>query len=136
MVKSTALLSVCALANKSGEGCAWCGGELPKRRRTWCGDRCANAFWTNHWWTLARRAAKRRDRYRCKRCGERAPKRGSAEWRALRKTKRVEVNHIVQAQGAHVRLSCLHHLTNLETLCVSCHKAQTKLQAAARRSAS
>jgi 5-methylcytosine-specific restriction endonuclease McrA len=136
MAKSEALLAVCSLANPSGEGCAWCGAALPKRRRTWCSDRCSGAFWTNHWWTLARRAAKKRDRYRCTRCGERAPKRNSPDWRLLRKTKRVEVNHIVQARGAHVRLSCLHHLTNLETLCVTCHKEQTKRQAAARRQAS
>jgi hypothetical protein len=134
MTKSLSLLAACDLANKTGIGCAWCGAELPKRRRTWCSDRCSNAFWTNHWWTLARRAAKLRDKYRCKRFGERAPKRGTPEWRTLRKTRRVEVNHIEQARGAHVRLSCIHHLTNLETLCVTCHKAETSAQARARSS--
>ena len=126
--RSRELIQTCSLAHRDGDGCNWCGSELPKRRRTWCSDKCANAFWTNHWWTLARRAAKRRDKYRCKRCGERAPKRGTPNYSALRKKHRVEVNHIQQARGAHVRLSCLHHLTNLETLCLSCHKAETKKQ--------
>ena len=42
------------LADQFGRpgGCAWCGAALPPRRRTWCSDRCAEAFWNNHWWTL------------------------------------------------------------------------------------
>ncbi len=128
MTKSVSLLAVCELANTSGTGCAWCGKALPKRRRTWCSDRCSKAFWTNHWWSLARRAAKRRDKYRCKRCGHVPPKRNTTEWRKTRKTARLEVNHIAPALGKHGTLSCVHHLVNLETLCVTCHKAETSAQ--------
>jgi hypothetical protein len=32
---------------------------------------------------------------------------------------------MVPALGAHGTLSCLHHLENLETLCVACHKGET-----------
>jgi hypothetical protein len=137
--KSASLLAGCALARSRAGGCAWCGGDLPPRRRTWCSDRCGEAFWTNHWWTLARSAAKRRDKYRCRRCGHVAPKRPSRvrfadeaayraamrAWRAGKPVNRLEVNHRVPALGAHRALSCLHHLENLETLCVACHRETT-----------
>ncbi|HTZ54429.1 MAG TPA: hypothetical protein VMB20_05150 [Candidatus Acidoferrum sp.] len=91
----------------------------------WCSDRCSERFWSNHWWTLARRAAKKRDKYRCTRCGHEPPKRSHPNYKRLRKTDRLEVNHIAQARGAHRVLSCLHHLANLETLCLDCHHATT-----------
>jgi 5-methylcytosine-specific restriction endonuclease McrA len=100
---------------------------LPARRRTWCSDACGRRFWTNHWWTLARRAAKRRDKYACRRCGHKPPKRGDPHFRALRKTERLEVNHRIEALGRHGEISCVHHLDNLETLCVRCHKTETAL---------
>jgi DNA-directed RNA polymerase subunit RPC12/RpoP len=105
--------------------CRWCGDALPPRRRMWCSDRCAEAFWNNHWWTLARRAAKKRDKYRCIRCGHKPPPRSHPKYKHLRKTDRLEVNHIEQARGAHKVLSCLHHLANLETLCLRCHREIT-----------
>jgi hypothetical protein len=140
------LLAGCALARPVAGGCSWCGAPLPPRRRTWCSDRCNEAFWNNHWWTLARRATKRRDKYRCLRCGYAPPKRPartrfSAEaayraamraWRAERHANRLEVNHLEPALGAHRSLSCLHHLENLETLCVACHR---ELTSAGRRRA-
>jgi 5-methylcytosine-specific restriction endonuclease McrA len=79
---------------------------------------------------LARRAAKRRDRYRCTRCGHKPPPRSHPKYKRLRKTDRLEVNHIRQARGAHRALSCLHHLENLETLCLACHQAETRRQRA------
>jgi hypothetical protein len=141
--KSAALLAICSLAPPAAEGaCAWCGTELPPRRRTWCSDTCGDAFWANHWWSIARSSAKRRDKYTCVRCGERAPKRPSRAtqkseaaykkamtvWRAAKRTQRLEVNHIEAAMGRHGQLSCAHHLENLETLCPDCHKEFTAAQ--------
>lgn len=137
--KRASLVAGCMLARPAVDGCAWCGAALPPRRRTWCSERCSTTFWTNHWWTLARRAAKRRDRYRCCACGCPAPKRpGQASfatasayraamrtWRAAKKTQRMEVNHRIPCRGKHSTLSCDHHLDNLETLCVACHKVLT-----------
>jgi hypothetical protein len=139
-VKRDALLAVCSLAPPFAEGaCAWCATSLPPRRRTWCSDRCGDAFWANHWWSVARRRAKRRDKYRCKSCGVRAPKRpvkatfrthaaylkAMRTWRAEKRIARLEVNHIVPCVGKHGELSCAHHLDNLETLCPTCHKRHT-----------
>ena len=137
--QSVGLLAVCALARGAPGACGWCGAALPSRRRTWCSDACADDFWRNHWWSLARRAAKRRDRYRCRHCGQPQPPRPSRRrfpreadfraamrtWRSERKTRRLEVNHRLPARGAHRSLSCLHHLDNLETLCTGCHRAVT-----------
>jgi hypothetical protein len=139
MTRGAELLKDCALARPSAGGCAWCGAALPLGRRRWCRDACSEAFWKNHWWSLARQAAKRRDRWRCVRCGRAAPKRPSAHafaareeylaafrgWRAARKTGRLEVNHREPCAGLHGTLSCLHHLDNLETLCVPCHRLHT-----------
>ena len=118
MTKSSALTAVCVLAKPGAGLCSWCGTPVPKGRRMWCQDRCATAFWKNHWWSRARRAAKRRDKYVCMRCGGGRP---------------IEVNHIVPCLGAHGTLSCAHHLANLETLCVPCHRAHTAAQSAKLR---
>ncbi len=140
MTKRDALLASCSLAPPLADGaCAWCGAELPPRRRSWCSDRCGDAFWANHWWSVARQSAKRRDRYRCRRCGTPGPKRpvktkfasramylaALRGWREQKRTGRLEVNHIRPAAGKHKELSCVHHLANLETLCLVCHKAHT-----------
>jgi hypothetical protein len=46
-------------------------------------------------------------------------------WRAGKPENRLEVNHRQPALGAHRTLSCVHHLENLETLCVACHREIT-----------
>lgn len=145
-MKRDLLLADCSLAPPLAAGaCAWCATPLPPRRRTWCSDACGDAFWTNHWWSVARQTAKRRDRYRCRRCGTTAPKRPRATafttrtrylaamraWRAAKRTARLEVNHVVPCVGRHGQLSCAHHLENLETLCPPCHRAATSAQRAA-----
>lgn len=106
------LLAHCAKARPSPGGCGWCGAPLPPRSRRWCSPKCGDDFWRNHWWPMARRAAKRRDRRRCVRCGV--------------KPERVEVNHRQPCLGRHGSLSCSHHLDNLETLCVTCHAEHTR----------
>lgn len=47
------------------------------------------------------------------------------EWRKNRRAERLEVNHVEPCVGRHRVLSCMHHLVNLETLCVACHKTHT-----------
>ena len=129
--KSSVLLAHCALAKGGAGGCGWCGASLPPRRKRWCGPDCADDFWRNHWWSMARREAKKRDRRSCVRCGHKpAPRpRGGPElsaWRRRRPLDRLEVNHKTPCVGRHASLSCSHHLDNLETLCVPCHAEHTK----------
>lgn len=110
--------SACPLASPGGPGaCRWCGKPLPGRRTAWCSNACSLAYGKNHWWPTARRAARRRDKYRCRVC-ERRRADGI----------RLEVNHIVQALGTHAQVSCAHHLSNLETLCNHCHAEITRAQ--------
>lgn len=75
-------------------------------------------------WKAARRAARRRDQYTCRRCGIHERKLG----------RRVQVHHIVPLREfANPREANV--LTNLECLCAPCHaKTEVKLRAA-RRSA-
>jgi hypothetical protein len=126
------LLAHCALARPAAGGCGWCGAALPSGRKRWCSEACGDGFWRNHWWTMARREAKRRDGRRCVRCGhgpEKRPRGGGIAlrtWRAIRLKDRLEVNHIRACEGRHGSLSCSHHLDNLETLCVPCHAEHTR----------
>jgi hypothetical protein len=57
------------------------------------------------------------------------------DWRAEKKRARLEVNHVVPCIGKHGQLSCAHHLDNLETLCLSCHRTVTSAQRAAVQAA-
>ena len=101
------------------EGCCdLCGRTLRGRQRRWCSKSCENVFWRNHYWAWARRAAMRRDRRRCVRCGV-----GSS----------LEVNHIVPRNGRGMNAGCIHHLVNLETLCHAHHLVETRRQAVERR---
>jgi ParB/RepB/Spo0J family partition protein len=102
----------CSLVQWKGEKgrCNWCDKELTGRQTRWCSRDCTEAYSVNHWWSYASRAAKDRDGHRCKKCG-----RGPAP------TARLEVHHVVAAEGKHSTASCIHHLENLETLCRPCH---------------
>jgi hypothetical protein len=126
--KSAVLIAHCPLTFEEGT-CRWCGERLNGRRKTWCSEVCSDGFWQNHWWTMARRAAKKRDKHRCVRCGVRAVPRSAG--RAARRAGRLEVNHKVQCLGRHGSLSCSHHLDNLETLCPPCHRVHTNALLAA-----
>lgn len=62
-------------------------------------------------------AKKRVMTYRCERCGTH--------------TDTVEVNHIEPCLGKHGIWGCHHHQSNLEVLCVPCHRETTATQRAA-----
>jgi 5-methylcytosine-specific restriction endonuclease McrA len=132
-----ALLAACPLYPDPIAGaCRACGKTLKGRRKQWCGQSCSRSWRTNHMWTYARRAARRRDKYRCTKCGARGlspaeKKRGDVEGRV-----HLEVNHLRPLAGAKRAVaSCANHLDNLETLCETCHKPITAKQAADRAAA-
>lgn len=108
--------------------CDHCGTPLDGRRRRWCSDTCARVEFNAHDWNQARRAAKKRDGYKCVTCGR--PDDVDDNYRSI-----LEVNHIVPRVGKGYGMGCWNHLDNLETLCHDCHVKVTKQQAADRRQA-
>jgi hypothetical protein len=118
--------------------CAWCETEVAPRRRTWCSDRCANAYWEAATWRGLRARLGKRDRGVCALCRVdcRALRR---EFARLPKHKRArfaesygiparrrratwwDADHVTPiAEGG------LNALDNLRTLCIRCHKSETK----------
>lgn len=104
------------LKGASRKGCCdLCATKLGPKRKRWCSDRCSKAFYDNHYYRYARKAVKRRDKYRCS-----VPGCGSRE--------KLEVNHIVPCKQNHNTMGCWHHLSNLELICHDHHVQATKLQ--------
>ena len=57
------------LLNRTKGTCTWCGGELPRGRRSWCSQSCIDRFcecWNPDW---IRRQAFKRDKGICANCG-------------------------------------------------------------------
>jgi len=124
--------------------CAWCETEIGPRRRTWCSDRCANAYWEAATWRGLRARLGKRDRGVCALCSvdcralrreyARLPKHKRARFAERhgvparrRRTTWWDADHVIPiAEGG------LNSLDNLRTLCIPCHKAQTKSLSARR----
>lgn len=112
-----------------------CEAALPPRRTAYCSDRHAREFERNHLWFVARRAARRRARWACERCGFRPAvirRDPEARRRFARHELRLEVNHIAPLVGAYRLVTCANHLANLEVLCHACHLVATGEQRATR----
>jgi hypothetical protein len=110
---------------------ATCRAPLPPRRTAYCCDRHAREFERNHVWLAARRAARRRARWACERCGfkpSEVRKDREARRAFSRFELRLEVNHILPLAGSYRSVTCLNHQTNLEVLCHRCHLLVTKDQ--------
>lgn len=122
--------------------CLGCEMEIGARRRVWCGDACGDAYWEAATWRGLRAQVAKRDRGVCALCEVdcRALRRAYA---ALPKHKRAtfaeswnvpsrrrrktwwDADHTVAlAEGGK------NELANLRTLCLTCHKVQTKALAA------
>jgi hypothetical protein len=117
--------AVCRLAR--------CRAALPARRTAFCSDRHAAEFERNHVWIHARRAARRRARWACERCGFKPSdvRKDPAARRTYRRHElRLEVNHIEPLEGAYRSVTCRNHQTNLEVLCHRCHLTETGMQRA------
>lgn len=110
-------------------GCDGCGKPLSKRAHRWCVGNCADLYWQNHRYTLARQACLARSVARFKRLSAR--RLVPTHWRCAKcgaHTKHPEVNHIQPALGRHSAESCIHHQENLEVLCHDCHVGETRRQ--------
>lgn len=141
--------------------CNRCGAPLFGKRTQWCSAKCEKEFRANHDWNVARAAALTRDGGRCVRCGGDGSEQRETRWApaiaatqlrrlgvelltnepvsvvliAAAREPWLEVNHIEPRNGRGYDWGCAHHTENLETLCHSCHVAETRRQAEARRAA-
>lgn len=117
---------------------ATCRAVLPPRRTAYCSDKHARAFERDHVWMAARRAARRRAKWACERCGFKPSEvRRDSTLRATyaRHELRLEVNHILPLAGGYRSVTCMNHQSNLEVLCYRCHLTVTKGQRSARATA-
>ena len=131
--------------------CRWCGGEPPKGRRTWCSEACVSEYLIRSSGSSARHYVEKRDRGICSVCGIPAkeveellrrtkwtkkdilPEGYLAQWGAWWTWNRTcwEADHIVPViEGG----GCC-GLSNLRTLCLMCHKNETKELAGRRAQA-
>lgn len=101
--------SLLLFEGKSGV-CVRCGRVLHGRQTKWCGHACEDRHWEQHSWSLARVLALKRDGHACVKCGE---------------TQGLSVDHIIGVMGNGYGSGCIHHLSNLQTLCQPCHVAKT-----------
>jgi 5-methylcytosine-specific restriction endonuclease McrA len=109
---------------------ASCAKRLTGRQTRWCSRKCTQVFLASHQWSRAQFAALRRDAYTCRHCGYTPGKRPNRRGYLIhfRRGHGMEVNHIAPLNGRGYRLSCAHHLENLETLCHECHVGVTNHQ--------
>ncbi|MHB8351529.1 MAG: HNH endonuclease [Thermoplasmata archaeon] len=106
-----------AEAHRMGR-CAECFTVLARPRAFYCGAACKWKFHGRFFWDSARTVVLRRDRYTCRRCGRRRPRRG------------LEVDHIVEIARGGAALE----YANLQTLCTDCHREKTRSFLTGRRS--
>lgn len=92
--------------------CRRCGKKLSGRQTAWCSPKCRNTATTEYFIargynSALRRAVKKRDKGVCTKCGC-----ADCEWNA---------DHILE-----LRWGGEHTLSNLQTLCIECHKVKTQ----------
>lgn len=101
--------------------CRWCNELIPRGRTMFCGPKCNDEATDNHVFSQARKVRRRMDGHACVQCGS---------------DQALEVDHIDPALGRHNVPDCIHHLTNLRTLCGgggnSCHQRRTNAQRSRR----
>lgn len=91
--------------------CRNCQKPVPQGFRNYCSPGCRYEFTENHWWLFVREAILKRDKYTCRICGKRKPKR------------LLDIDHIIPIrQGIDPFKK-----ENLRVLCKECHKEKTKL---------
>jgi ribosomal protein L37E len=124
--------------------CAWCGGELTGRRRSWCSDACVDEYRIRAWPGFARKKVFERDGGVCALCGFDTEAAQHYAWQAhlgfYGAEARLEVRARVRALGLpwlprswweadHIVPVCEGGaelgLDNLRTLCVPCHRRET-----------
>lgn len=93
--------------------CKQCNALLSGRRTAYCSRACEDLYRIPRDWNFARHLARRRDKYKCVRCAARGTH---------------EVDHILPVSEGGGGCG----LDNLRTLCVCCHRHETRKLAARR----
>jgi 5-methylcytosine-specific restriction enzyme A len=134
--------------------CWWCRTDVPKGRRNWCSDACVKDYKLHHDWPTIRAAVLARDKGVCSACGVDV-EHANLVWRRIRR----HLHHydarwyslaklIISVTGWPIEDISrdwweAHHVVaradggpdsvdNLVTLCVPCHKDETRRQSRAR----
>lgn len=144
--------------------CRFCQEEVPKGRRTFCGEPCVHEWRVRNSTTYARGEVKKRDRGVCKECGrdtlairarlqrrlnlhrslDRAPRLRALRWqRMLDRLGLLSSGDVWKVKSPWqmdhvvevVNGGGTCGLENLQTLCVPCHKRKTRRLAADRAAA-
>ena len=129
--------------------CTWCGTLVGKGRRTWCSDKCIEAYRLEHQWPYIRSRVHERDKGICALCGCDADKMKRLRKLVRRREGWESYRHLTEYwyrmgfdrgpndywQADHILPRIrggTNELTNLRTLCVPCHKQETARLAADR----
>lgn len=140
--------------------CTWCGQEVPKGRRTWCSQQCVNQYREQADWGFLRRKVQNRDHGICAICGTDTAalyrryvrfkiwiqSRYRLYFKQLEITRKWLAKQYIPAgreisdwwDADHI-VPCVEggrdSLDNLRTLCIRCHRLETKALRARLRKA-
>lgn len=90
--------------------CTWCGIRVYSPKRYWCSTECIDKYWMTQP-TDIKRVVKKRDKGICELCSDKNTKKSL--WQMDHRVPIIEGGHPFD-------------LANLRTLCVDCHKEETK----------
>lgn len=117
-----------------GDGalCRWCNARPPRGNRRFCSKECSQGYYDNHVYARSKMLCYEASRTPCScqdyqldtklhgRCA--ACKRCEGELALV--GDKLTCNHIDPRNGIEMTLvHCIHHVSNLEMLCWSCHEA-------------
>jgi len=104
--------------------CAMCGGQVGKRRRVYCSDKCREIYEHLFFWQTASLDAFRRADKKCQDCGRsdmEVPPVGEGSWA---ERSGMEVHHMMPLNGENRTWNRLNMPWNLRVLCHDCHTKQ------------
>lgn len=128
----------CSLSIWNGlEGyCRWCDKEIcpgTSNKRRWCSGECLTSWRTQHRYYLARQELMRRSRGRCSCLRQAGEERhvlcagcGKCQSQVALQGSIMTCDHKVPRFGNKEKFSCMHHQSNLQVLCTSCHTEKSR----------
>lgn len=140
--------AVCSIVGNSKGFCFFCGGELPPKRRRWCSKKCVHAYHLLiHDPSTVEAYVLKRDKGNCADCGldcvrlhrqvksmelkelkawmakNKSMLRQFSKASLVRRQRFWDIDHIIPV----CKGGGLCSMSNLQTLCVACHRRKTRL---------